>query len=359
MTTQRMLTGDRPTGKLHLGHYVGSIRNRVRLQREHDGFFLLADVHMLTTKNAKQDIASVAQNARHVVLDALTAGIEPERATFYLQSGIPEIGDLNALLQNLVTVPRLERIPSLKDVLRDAGLAEMPYGLLGYPVLLAADVLGMKAQVVPVGKDIAPHVEVAREIARRFNSQYGETFPVPELISSDAPTLPGTTGQSKMSKSLDNAIYLSDDAQAVQEKVMRMDLDPGRTDAARPGAVEDHPIFVYHRLFNADVAEVEDLKTRYRAGRVGDAEVKEKLAAAINRLLEPMLERRARFEHDDGLIDRLIFEGTQRARRQIQQTVSEARTAMGFTAVFNRIRGRAEQSRPATPSAAVMGATDA
>src|SRR6266536_2753399 len=343
MSTKRMLTGDRPTGKLHLGHYVGSIRNRVRLQREHDGFFLLADVHMLTTKNAKQDIASVAQNARHLVLDALTAGIEPERATFYLQSGIPEIGDLNALLQNLVTVPRLERIPSLKDVLRDAGLAEMPYGLLGYPVLLAADVLGMKAQVVPVGKDIAPHVEVAREIARRFNSQYGETFPVPELISSDAPTLPGTTGQSKMSKSLDNAIYLSDDAQAVQEKVMRMDLDPGRTDAARPG----------------DVAEVEDLKTRYRAGRVGDAEVKEKLAAAINRLLEPMLERRARFEDDDGLIDRLIFEGTQRARRQIQQTVSEARTAMGFTAVFNRIRGRAEQSRPATPSAAVMGATDA
>jgi tryptophanyl-tRNA synthetase len=202
VTDRRMLTGDRPTGKLHVGHYVGSIANRVNLQHEYETFLIIADLHMLTTKNTREDIAQVAANARDMVLDSLAAGIDPQTATFYLQSAIPEVSELNTLFQSLVTVPRLERIPSLKDMARDANKEEMPYGLLGYPVLQAADILCVKAHVVPVGKDNHAHVEITREIARRFNRLYGDTFPVPDLVESDVPSLIGTDGQGKMSKSI-------------------------------------------------------------------------------------------------------------------------------------------------------------
>ena len=341
---QRMLTGDRPTGKFHLGHYVGSIANRVKLHHRYESFFIIADLHMLTTRNTKQDIAQVARNARDLVLDALAAGIEPEHATFYLQSAIPEVNDLNTLLQNLVTVPRLERIPSLKDMARDAGKEEMPFSLLGYPVLQAADIMGVKGNVVPVGRDNAAHVEVTREVARRFNHLYGEVFPIPELISSEVPILVGTDGQAKMSKSLGNVILLSDGPDEVHRRVMGMYTDPKRTRADIPGTVEGNPVFVYHDVFNTNRAEVEELKERYRAGKVGDVEVKERLAAAINRFLDPVRERRARFEQDKGLVDQLIVEGTERTRREVQRTVFEARKAMGLTATFNQIRRRAERS---------------
>src|SRR2546421_631656 len=230
MPTQRMLTGDRPTGKLHVGHYVGSIKNRVELQHRYESFFIIADLHMLTTKNTKEDIAEVAPNGRQMVLDALAAGIEPELATFYLQSAVPEVCEINTIFQNLVSVPRLERMPSLKEMARDAKKEEMPYGLLGYPVLQAADILCVKAHVVPVA---------------------------------------------------------------------------------------GNPVLIYHDVFNPDVAEVEDLKSRYREGKVGDVEVKEKLAAAINAFLDPMRERRARFEADSGLVDRLIVEGTEKTRAEV------------------------------------------
>ena len=287
-----MLTGDRPTGKLHVGHYVGSIANRVKLQHDYESFFIIADLHMLTTKNTKEDIAEVSANARTMVLDALAAGIEPELATFYLQSAIPEVCEMNTLFQNLVSVPRLERIPSLKEMARDAKKEEMPYGLLGYPVLQAADILCVKAHVVPVGKDNVPHVEVTREIARRFNRLYGEVFPEPEFLMADVPILVGTDGQGKMSKSLGNTIFLSDDEATVNRKVRNMYTDPKRISADIPGTVEGNPVFIYHDVFNPNKAEVEDLKARYRAGKVGDVEVKEKLAAAINAFLDPMRERR-------------------------------------------------------------------
>jgi tryptophanyl-tRNA synthetase len=356
MTTQRMLTGDRPTGKFHLGHYVGSIGNRVRLHQKFESFFIIADLHMLTTKNTKQDIAQVTGNARDLVLDALAAGVEPEHATFYLQSAIPEVSDLNVLLQNLVTVPRLERVPSLKEMARDAGRDEMPFSLLGYPVLQAADILGVKGNVVPVGKDNAAHVEVTREIARRFNHLYGEVFPIPELISSDVPTLVGTDGQAKMSKSLGNVILLSDGPDEVHRRVMSMYTDPKRTRADIPGTVEGNPVFIYHDVFNPNRAEVEELKERYRAGTVGDIEIKTRLAAAINRFLDPMRERRARFEQDKGLVDELIVDGTERTRREVQQTVREVRKAMGLTATFVQIRRKAERSGKAKPASSV-GAT--
>lgn len=341
---RRMLTGDRPTGKLHLGHYVGSIANRIRLQQEYESFFIIADLHMLTTKNTREDIARIADNARHLVLDSLAAGIDPDRATFYLQSAVPEVTELNTLFQNLVTVPRLERIPSLKDMARDAGKEEMPYGLLGYPVLQAADILCVRAHVCPVGKDNAPHVEITREIARRFNYLYGEVFPVTELIEADVPTLVGTDGQAKMSKSIGNVIYLSDSAAEVRKKVMGMYTDPNRVRADIPGTVEGNPVFAYHDVFNGDKAEVEDLKERYRAGRVGDVEVKEKLAAAVNLFLEPMRERRAKYEEQSGLVDQLIVEGTARTRKEVQETVFLARKAMGLAAAFNQLRRKAERS---------------
>jgi tryptophanyl-tRNA synthetase len=344
MTAPRMLTGDRPTGKLHLGHYVGSLANRVKLHHQYESFFIIADLHMLTTKNTREDIAQATQNARDMVLDALAAGIEPDRATFYLQSAIQEIGDLNTLFQNLVTVPRLERVPSLKDMARDAGKEEMPYGLLGYPVLQAADILCVKAHVVPVGKDNAAHVEVTREIARRFNHLYGDLLPVPELVSAKTPTLVGTDGQAKMSKSLGNAIALSDDAAEVRRKVMGMYTDPNRIRADVPGTVEGKPVFAYHDVFNANRAEVDDLKARYRAGEVGDVEVKEKLAAALNAFLDPMRERRARFEDTKGRVDELIVEGTERTRREVQQTVFEVRKAMGLTGVYTQLRRKAERA---------------
>ncbi|MEV0158264.1 tryptophan--tRNA ligase [Micromonospora sp. NPDC050686] len=348
MSAARMLTGDRPTGRLHLGHLVGSIANRVRLHQRYESFFIIADLHMLTTRNTREDVERVAHNAREMVTDVLAAGVEPDRATFYLQSALPEVGDLNTLFQNLVTVPRLERVPSLKEMARDAGREEMPYGLLGYPVLQAADILCVKGQVVPVGKDNAAHVEVTREIARRFNHLYGEVFPVPELIMSETPTLVGTDGSGKMSKSRGNAIALADDAATVRRKVLGMYTDPNRVRADVPGTVEGNPVFAYHDVFNPDRAQVAELKARYRAGRVGDVEVKEALVVALNRFLDPIRERRARFEDRPGLVDELIHTGTERTRDEVRRTLVEARRAMGLTGTYTQIRRRAERYRKST-----------
>jgi tryptophanyl-tRNA synthetase len=343
VTQPRLLTGDRPTGKLHLGHYVGSLENRVRLQHRYECFFIIADLHMLTTRNSREDIVESAENARHLVLDSLAAGIEPERATFYLQSAIPEVCEINTLFQNLTTVPRLERIPSLKEMARDARKEEMPYGLLGYPVLQAADILCVRSNIVPVGKDNASHVEVTREIARRFNGLYGEVFPIPELMIGDVPTLVGTDGQAKMSKSIGNTIFLSDDEATVRRRVFSMYTDPARIRADIPGTVEGNPVFVYHDTFNPDRAEVDDLKRRYREGTVADVEVKERLSEAINAFLAPMRERRAAYESDRGYVETLIVEGTARTRDEVVLTVREMRSAMGLASTWNRIRRRAEE----------------
>lgn len=339
-TPQRLLTGDRPTGKLHLGHYAGTLKNRVEHQHDYECFFLVADLHMLTTKNQPDQIAEIDANARQMVLDAIAAGIDPQTVTFYLQSGVHEIHEMYTLLQSLVTVARLERVPSLKDMARDAGI-EMPYGLLGYPVLQAADILCVRAHYVPVGRDNIAHVEITREIARRFNYLYNEIFPIPEGEVGEVPMLVGTDGQAKMSKSLNNAIFLSDSAQEVERKVRGMYTDPNRVHADIPGTVEGNPVFIYHDAFNPNRAEVEDLKIRYRAGKVGDTEVKEKLAAAINALLEPMRERRARYDQP-GLIEEILYTGTLRAREETQQTLQAMQKAMGFTGVWNRIRRKAE-----------------
>ncbi len=329
MIRKRILTGDRPTGRLHLGHYTGSLRNRVELQDTYECLFIIADLHMLTTQPGKEKIDQVADNVRHIVLDYLAAGIDPEKSTIFVQSAVPETCELNVLFEMLVSVPRLERLPSLKEMARDANLDVMPFGLLGYPVLQAADILLPRAHLVPVGKDNEAHVELAREIARRFNGLYGKTFPIPEVMT-EGPALVGTDGDGKMSKSRGNAIYLSDDAEAVNRRVMGMYTDPQRIRADIPGRVEDNPVFVYHDAFNPDADEVEDLKERYRQGKVGDVEVKRKLARAINGFLEPMRERRAQYESRPGLVDDILIEGIRSVRGTAQETMGMVYDAMGL-----------------------------
>lgn len=327
---KRILTGDRPTGKLHLGHYVGTLANRVALQDKYDCMFIIADLHMLTTRPEKEYLENVAENVHEIVLDYLAAGIDPERSTIFVQSGVPETAELDLLLEMLITVPRLERLPSLKDMASDANLEVMPFGLLGYPVLQAADILLPRAHLVPVGKDNEAHVEVTRELARRFNRLYGDVFPIPDVMLGEVPTLIGTDGQAKMSKSRGNAIFLSDSPEEVRQKVMSMYTDPNRIRADIPGRVEGNPVFIYHDAFNPDVDEIDDLKDRYRAGKVGDVEVKKKLTRAINNFLDPLRERRAEYEVRPGLVDDVLIQGTRRARAIARETMSMVYDAMGL-----------------------------
>jgi len=328
MDRKRILTGDRPTGQLHLGHYVGSLQNRLRLQDSHECFFIIADLHTLTTRPEKDYIRQVGEYVRELVLDYLAVGIDPERSVIFVQSGVPETFELNLIFEMLITVPRLERLPSLKDMARAENLEAMPFGLLGYPVLQAADILLPRATLVPVGKDNEAHVEVSREIARRFNRLYDEVFPIPEALIGEVPTLVGTDGQAKMSKSLNNAIFLADDPKTVESKVMRMYTDPKRVSADVPGTVEGNPVFAYHDAFNPDKPEVAELKERYRKGKVGDVEVKRKLVQALNQFLAPIRERRAQFSR--STVEQVIAEGTRRARREAQETMSLVREAMGL-----------------------------
>lgn len=328
---RRILTGDRPTGKLHLGHWLGSIRNRVRLQDEYECFFIIADLHTLTTKPEKESIAKIPGYVREMVLDYLSVGIDPQRSRIFVQSAVPETAELNLVFSMLVSLPRLERLPSIKEMADAAHLDVLPFGLVGYPVLQAADILLPRADVVPVGKDNVPHVEVTREIARRFNYLYGPVFAEPEPLISEVPTLPGVDGMAKMSKSLDNAIFLSDPDDVVRQRVMRMYTDPNRLRATDPGTVEGNPVFIYHDAFNPDRDEVDDLKTRYREGRVGDVEVKKKLVAALEQFLAPIRERRAHFAAQEGLIEGILEEGNDAARAVARETMTRVRDAMGLT----------------------------
>ena len=342
MEKKRLLTGDRPTGKMHLGHYVGSIKNRVKLQDEYDCYFIIADLHMLTTKNNKEDIFAIRENAYEVAIANLACGLDPAKSTIYLQSAVHAVYEMNLFFGNLVTVERLSRLPSLKDMARSANITEMPFGLLGYPVLQAADILLPRAHIVPVGKDNQAHVEITREIARRFNYLYGEVFPIPDyLVEGD--TLIGTDGNAKMSKSLGNTIYLFDDSKTVAKKVRGMYTDPKRIRADIPGTVEGNPVFSYHDHFNPNKEEVEELKARYREGRVGDVEVKEKLTVAINNFLDPIRERRAELEADSGFVEQVIYEGTLRTNELANETLTMMRKAMGLTGVWNKFSRKARK----------------
>jgi tryptophanyl-tRNA synthetase len=325
-TRKRILTGDRPTGPLHVGNYIGTLANRVKLQDEYETFLLVADHHMLTTK--LDGLAEIEQHIRDDVVDNLAVGVDPEKVTYFLQSLVPQIPELHLYFSMIVSVPRVQRIPTLKDQLRDHGLSQPTYGLLGYPVLQAADILVVKGELVPVGKDQESHVELTREIARRFNDLFAPVFPEPTSLIPEVGLLPGIDGREKMGKSLDNAIYLRDDRKTVERKVMSMYTDPKRIRATDPGTVEGNPVFVYHDSFNPNTAEVDDLKRRYRAGKVGDVEVKRQLLAALETFLAPIRERRAALAAKPGLVDEILAAGSERARREAKETLHQVRHAM-------------------------------
>lgn len=326
---KRILTGDRPTGPLHLGHYVGSLANRVRLQEEYDSYFLLADVQALTDNFESPE--RVSANVREVALDYLAVGIDPEVATIVVQSLVPEIAELTVFYSNLVTVARLERNPTTKDEIKQKGMEEqVTYGFLGYPVSQAADITFVQAHLVPVGEDQVAHIELTRDIVSRFNRIYGDTIVEPEALISNFPRLPGTDGQGKMSKSLNNAIYLSDDPETVRKKVMSMYTDPTRLRATDPGHVEGNPVFALHDAFNPDTARVEEMKDLYRQGGIGDVQVKKELVVALNAFLDPIRERRQEAARDMGRLEEILIAGTRKARARARDTLAAVRNAMGI-----------------------------
>jgi len=316
----------RPTGKLHLGHLVGALRQWAELQSDYDCMYFVADWHALTSEYA--DTGGVTSYAYDNVADWIAAGVDPDQSTLFVQSLVPEHAELYLLMSMVVPIPWLERVPTYKEQIAELAEKDLStLGFLGYPLLQGADVVIYKAEYVPVGEDQVPHLELIREVVRRFHGFYGRLFPEPQPLLTRFPRLPGLDNR-KMSKSYGNTIDLSDDAEAVTKKVMRMFTDPKRIRADIPGTVEGNPVFVYHDAFNPDVAEVEDLKTRYRAGTVGDVEVKQKLARAINAMLDPMRERRAAVLAQPARVRDILMDGSSRARVIAQETMQQVRDAL-------------------------------
>ena len=322
----RVVSGMRPTGKLHLGHLVGALTNWADLQDRYDCFYFVADWHALTSEYA--DTTGIVSSALDMAADWIAAGIDPERSTLFIQSLVPEHAELYLLLSMTVPIPWLERVPTYKEQIEQlSGKDLSTIGFLGYPLLQTADVILYDAQYVPVGEDQVPHLELSREVVRRVHNLYGDLFVEPQPLLTTFPRLPGLDNR-KMSKSYANTIDLSDDAETVRKKVMRMYTDPKRIRADIPGTVEGNPVFMYHDAFNPDAAEVEDLKTRYREGKVGDVEVKTKLATALNARLEPMRARRAEVLAKPETVREILFDGSSKARRLAQETMDRVRGAL-------------------------------
>jgi tryptophanyl-tRNA synthetase len=320
----------RPTGKLHLGHLVGALSNWVALQDQYDCFYFVADWHALTSEY--ENTAPLVSYAYEMVIDWMAAGLDPEKSTFFVQSLVPEHAELFLLLSMVVPVPWLERVPTYKEQqenLKEKDLST--FGFLGYPLLQTADVAMYDARFVPVGDDQVAHLELAREAVRRFNNFFkADTLVEPQPLLTTMSRLPGLDGDRKMSKSLGNTILLSDDAEIVAKRVRSMYTDPKRVRADVPGTVEGNPVFVYHDTFNPDAAEIEDLKTRYREGRVGDVEVKTKLAKALNAHLEPIRARRADLLARPDYVKDVLHEGSRKARRIACETMERVRAAVNL-----------------------------
>ncbi len=327
----RVVSGMRPTGRLHIGHLVGALGNWVPLQSQYDCFYFVADWHALTSDFA--DTSRLTSYTYDNVADWIGAGLDPEKSTFFIQSLVPEHAELYLLLSMVVPVPWLERVPTYKEQqenLKDKDLSSI--GFLGYPLLQTADVSLYDARFVPVGEDQVAHLELAREAVRRFNNFFGSAdrpaLVEPQPLLTKFGRLPGLDGDKKMSKSLGNTIHLSDSPDEVKKKVMRMYTDPKRVRADIPGTVEGNPVFVYHDAFNPNVEEVEDLKARYRGGKVGDVEVKTKLANALNAYLDPIRDRRAAAMAKPERMKEILVEGSKRARGVAEQTMARVRDAM-------------------------------
>lgn len=337
-----ILTGDRPTGKLHLGHYIGSLRRRVQLQQEGDFdrmFVFMADVQALTDNADNPE--KIRQNIMEVALDYLAAGLDPTKCTFFIQSMIPELAELTTYLMNLITVSRVQRNPTVKTEIKMRNFeANIPLGFFCYPVSQAADITLFKATTVPAGEDQEPMIEVARELARRFNQIYGDVLVEPNIMlpeNATARRLPGTDGKEKMSKSLGNCIYLSDSADDVWQKVRSMYTDPNHINVSDPGTVEGNAVFTYLDAFSTDAdfanfwpeyQNLDELKDHYRRGGLGDMKCKKFLNTVINNMLEPMRQRRHELEQDIPAIFDILRKGSEQAREVAAQTMSEVRHAM-------------------------------
>lgn len=322
----RILTGHRPTGPRHIGHLVGTIDNWARLQDSYECFFLIADLHVLTTDY--EHPGRIQNNILEVLADWLAAGIDPERSTLVLQSAIPAHSQLTVLFSMLVTVPRMSRVPTYKEQVKELHL-QPSLGLLTYPTLQAADILIYKADAVPVGEDQLPHIELTHEIAHRFNQVYGDTFPEPEALLSHIPRLPGTDNRT-MHTSYNNAIFLRETPEETTQKIMNMYTDPTRIHPTDPGHIENNPVFAYLDAFDPDLKGVEELKERYRLGKVGDVTVKRHLAEVLNEYLAPIRQRRREIIARPKELRNLLTVGTEHARPLAEANLLEIKTKMGL-----------------------------
>ncbi|MGH9342280.1 MAG: tryptophan--tRNA ligase [Terriglobia bacterium] len=321
----RILSGMRPTGKLHLGNLVGALENWIKLQDQYESYHFVADWHMLTTEYAK--VGDLQVNIREMVTDWLAAGLDPKKVTFFVQSRLPEHAELHLLFSMITPLGWLERVPTYKEQLENLKDRDLnTYGFLGYPVLQAADILMYKADAVPVGEDQVPHVELTREIARRFNHHYGPVFPEPQALLTRAPRLPGTDGR-KMSKSYGNAIYLSDPAEVVSKKVAAMMTDPARKRRNDPGDPDICPVFDFHKTFSPG-GVIERVNRECRTAEIGCVECKKLMAASLNGFLYPIRERRKPLEENPQRVWDILEEGTERARSVARETMKEVRAAM-------------------------------
>ena len=328
MDKKRILTGDRPTGRLHIGHYFGSLRNRVKLQDEYDTYILIADVQALTDNFNNPE--KVRKNVREVLIDYLSVGIDPEKATIYLQSMVPETAELTVFYSNLVTIARLERNPTVKTELaqkREVFGESVTYGFLGYPVSQAADITIMDGTIVPAGEDQEPLVEQCREIVRKFNSIYGDVLREPKILLSKEKRIKGLDGNEKMGKSLGNAIYISDSPEEITRKVMSAVTDPNRIKKETKGNPDICMVSYYHNLFSTP-EECKAVCEECRAGKRGCVACKKQLANNIIEFLRPMREKRAYYEVHPEIIDKILIEGTKKAKEEAKKNMKKIKKAM-------------------------------
>jgi tryptophanyl-tRNA synthetase len=331
-TKKRILTGDTPTGKLHIGHYVGTLENRVKLQNEYETFIVLADVHALTTKKSEPEF--IAQSTLDVAMDNLAAGLDPKNVSIFIESGIPELYELAALMSMYITHATALRNPTIKDEIKMKNMGDVySLGFINYPIYQAADILGIKGELVPVGIDQEAHLEQSREIARELNKvAQKDIFPEPKALIGRVGKLVGTDGNPKMGKSLGNTIYLSDSKEALEKQIMGMYTDPNRIKATDPGTVAGNPVFIYLDTFSTQehTPTITDMKTRYQQGTIGDVEVKRYLVEVMNTFIDPIRERRSYYENNQDELKMILTEGTKRAREVVHSTLNELRTAMKF-----------------------------
>ena len=328
ISTQKIiLTGDRPTGPLHLGHYVGSLKARVELQNQYKTYIIIADTQALTDNVDNPE--KIRKNIIEVALDYLSVGLDPKVSTIFIQSLVPELAELTIYFLNLVTLSHLERNPTVKDEMKQKGFdGNVPAGFLTYPVSQAADIAAFKADLVPVGKDQLPMIEQTVEIVKKFNKIYSSVLVEPKALVSKTGRLPGIDGKAKMSKSLGNAIYLSDFADVVANKVMSMYTDPKHIHIENPGKVEGNVVFIYLDAFDSDVKEIEKLKKQYRKGSLGDVAIKKRLIEVLENFLTPIRKKRAEFSKNPKAVMKILEEGSKKARITASQTLREVRRAM-------------------------------